>query len=151
MYVHIKCPTLSAGSSRERGLDRRPLVKTDWPSCCLTFLRENLKTDLWSQIMRILHYQKTEDPKKDHLLWQQHVLVLLVRKKKNSNNKLILTAKTRRKSNISQEWIYEMHIFRFETQTFLEQNTLLRIVKLLEFKTEADELLFFFNLENKPA
>ena len=32
--------------------------------------------------MRILHYQKTEDPKKDHLLWQQHVLVLLVRKKK---------------------------------------------------------------------
>ena len=42
------------------------------------------------------------------------------RGKKNNNNKLILTAKTRRKSNISYEWIYEMHMFRFETQTFLE-------------------------------
>ena len=34
------------------------------------------------QIIRILHYpQKTEDPKKDHLQWQRHVLVLLVGKK----------------------------------------------------------------------
>ena len=33
MYVHIKCPTLSAGSSRERGLDRTPLAKTDWLPC----------------------------------------------------------------------------------------------------------------------
>ena len=36
-----------------------------------------------------------------------------------------------------------MYIFRFETQTFLEQNTPLRIVKLLEFKIEADKLFFF--------
>ena len=71
--------------------------------------------------------------------------------KKNNNNKLILTAKTRRKSNMSCKWIY-MRIFRFETQTFLELNTLARIIKLWEFKTEADELFFFFNyLENKPA
>ena len=34
-------------------------------------------------------------------------------------NKLILMAKTRRKSNTSYKWIYEMYIFRFETQTFL--------------------------------
>ena len=38
---------------------------------------ENPKTDLWSQIIWILH-QKTEDPKKDHLAWQQHFLVLLM-------------------------------------------------------------------------
>ena len=35
---------------------------------------------------------KTEDPKKDHLPWQRHVL----------------TSKTRRKSTISYVWIYEM-------------------------------------------
>ena len=40
--------------------------------------------------------------------------------KKNNNNKLILTVKTRRKSNMSYKWIYKMYIFRFETQTFLE-------------------------------
>ena len=34
-----------------------------------------------------------------------------------------------------------MYIFRFET--FLEQNTPLKMVKLLEFKIEADELFFF--------
>ena len=39
---------------------------------------------------------------------------------KKKNNKLILTAKTRRKGNISYKWIYEMDIFWFETQTFLE-------------------------------
>ena len=44
-----------------------------------------------------------------------------------------------------------MYIFWFETQTFLEQNTPFRIVKLLEFKIEADELFFFFNLENEPT
>ena len=36
MYVHIKCPTLSAGYSRERGLDkldRTPPAKTDWVPC----------------------------------------------------------------------------------------------------------------------
>ena len=48
------------------------------------------------------------------------------------------------------EWIYEMYIFRFETQTFLEQNTPLRIVKLLELKLKPMNC-FFFNLENKPA
>ena len=37
-----------------------------------------------------------------------------------TKNKLILTAKTRRKSNMSYKWIYEMYIFRFESQTFLE-------------------------------
>ena len=37
MYVHIKCPTLSAGYSSfpkwrqlDRGLDRTPFAKTDW-------------------------------------------------------------------------------------------------------------------------
>ena len=42
---------------------------------------ENLKADLRSQIIWILHYQKTYDPKKDHLPWQLHVLVLLVLRK----------------------------------------------------------------------
>ena len=48
------------------------------------FFMENPKTDLWSQIIRILHYRKTENPKKDHLPWQRHVLVLLVKKKKTT-------------------------------------------------------------------
>ena len=42
-----------------------------------------------------------EDPKKDHLQRQRHVLVLL--------------AMTRRKSNINYLWICEMYIFGFET------------------------------------
>ena len=49
------------------------------------FFWENPKTDLWSQIIWILHYQKKmEDPIKDHLPWQRHVLVLLVGKKKKT-------------------------------------------------------------------
>ena len=45
--------------------------------------------------------EKTEDPKKDHLPGQQHVLVpLVMRKIEEKNNKqLILTAKTRGKRN----------------------------------------------------
>ena len=63
------------------------------PVCCPNyktnskgaFFWENPKTDLWSQIIRILHYpKKTEDPKKDHLPWQRHVLVLLVGKKQTN-------------------------------------------------------------------
>ena len=45
------------------------------------FFKENPETDLWFQITRILHYHKTEDPKKDHLPWQRRVLVLLVMRK----------------------------------------------------------------------
>ena len=33
------------------------------------------------------------------------------RRKKNKNNKLILTAKTRRKSNISYDWIYTKYLY----------------------------------------
>ena len=51
------------------------------------FLRENPKTDLWSQIIWIPPYQKTEDLKKDHLPWQRHVLMLLVMRKNRRENR----------------------------------------------------------------
>ena len=51
---------------------------------------ENLKTDLRSQIIWILHYQKNGRSEKDHLPRQRQVLVLLVlRKIKEKDNKLI--------------------------------------------------------------
>ena len=57
-----------------------------------------------------------------HLPRQRHGLVLLVMRKieGKQKNKLILAVKTRRKSNISYVWIYEMYKFSFKTQTFLE-------------------------------
>lgn len=59
--------------------------------------------------------QKKLNPKKDHLPWQWHFLMLLVVKKsRGKNNKLILVAKTRRRSNLSYVWIYKMYIFQFE-------------------------------------
>ena len=84
------------------------------------FFMENPKTDLWSQIIRILHYRKTENPKKDHLPWQRHVLVLLVKKKKQQQQQTDPHGEGKKKSTISHEWIYEMFIFRFQTETFLE-------------------------------
>ena len=51
------------------------------------FFWENPKTDLWSQIIRIFHYQKN-DPKKDRLPWQRHVLVLLVENKQQQQTDL---------------------------------------------------------------
>ena len=52
--------------------------------------------------------------------------------------------KKKKQHKLGMNTVYEMYIFRFETQRFLEQNTPLRIVKLLKFKIEADELFFFF-------
>ena len=147
MYVHIKCPTLSAGSSRERGLDtldRTPPAKTDWVPC--VFWGESKNGFVISDHADSSLPKNGRSEKESFTMTTACPSALREKKKKtkkNSNNKLILTKKTRRKSNISQEWIYEMHIFRFERQTFLEQNTPLRIVKLLEFKIEADVLFFF--------
>ena len=61
---------------------------------------------------------KKKDPKKDYLPRQRHILVLLVmRKMEGKNNKLILAAKTRRKSNIGyiRMNIPYVYIFQFET------------------------------------
>ena len=96
------------------------------PVCCPNYKTNSKGAFFWEnpkkRICDLRSYgffttKKMEDPRKDHLPWQRHVLVLFVEKK---NNKLILTAKTRRKSNISYKWIYEMDTFWFETQTFLE-------------------------------
>ena len=50
------------------------------------FFCENPKTDLWSQIIRILHCQ--------------------IKRKIRGKKTTLLMAKTRRKSNISYEWMY---------------------------------------------
>ena len=42
---------------------------------------------------------------------------------KEKNNKLIIAAKTSKKSNISTYEYTKCVLFRFETQTFLEWNT----------------------------
>ena len=93
------------------------------PFCCPNyktntkgaFFWENPKTDLWSQIIRILHYQKNGRSEKGSFT----MTTACPRTPRGKKNKLILMAKTRRNSNMSYEWIYEMYIFRFETQTFL--------------------------------
>ena len=112
MYVLIKCPTLSPGSPRfsiwrrrERELDRTPLAKTDWVphesppvrslNISLTFtqrLRVGFFGRIQKRIFDLRSYgffttHKTEDPKKDHLPWQRHVLVLLVGKKKTDTHR----------------------------------------------------------------
>ena len=112
MYVHIKCPTLSPGSPRfsiwrrqERELDRTPLAKTDWVphesppvrslNLSLTFT-QRLRVGFFGRIQKrtfdlrsygFFTTKKTEDPKKDHLPWQRHVLVLLVGKKQKNKKK----------------------------------------------------------------
>ena len=81
------------------------------------------KTDLLSQIIWILHYQKKRKIRKRIIYHYNDVYVPVLLEKgkiEGKNNKLILAANTIRKSNISCVWIYEMYIFRFETQTFLE-------------------------------
>ena len=112
MYVHIKCPTSSPGSPRfsiwrrqERGLDRTPLAKTDWVphesppvrslNLSLTFTQRlrvgfNFFGRIQKRIFDLRSYgffttKKTEDPKKDHLPWQRHVLVLLAGKKTDTH------------------------------------------------------------------
>ena len=96
------------------------------PVCCPNyktnskgaFFRENPKTDLWSQIIRILHYQKNGRSEKGS--FTMTTTCPRTPRGKKTKNKLILTVKTRRKSNMSYKWIYEMDIFWFETQTFPE-------------------------------
>ena len=60
----------------------------------------------------------------DHFLWQRHVLVLLVGKKKKKQQQQHTDPrgedKKKNKSNIGYVWIYEIYIFRCETQTFQE-------------------------------
>ena len=66
--------------------------KRSTPVCCPNyttntkgaFFWENPKTDLWSQIIRILHYQKNGRSEKGS--WQRNVLVLLVEKKKQQTD-----------------------------------------------------------------
>ena len=60
-------------------------------------------------------------------------------KNRGKNNKLIIAAKTNRKATYCTYEYTKCILFRFETQRF-SKGTHLRIVKLQEFKTEADEL-----------
>ena len=97
---------------------RLPWVQTIKPTVRVRFSERTQKRICDLRSYGFFTTKKTEDLKTDHLPWQRYVLVLLVGK--NINNKLILRAKTRRKSNMGYEWIHEIYIFRFETQTFLE-------------------------------
>ena len=86
----------------------------------VAFFWENPKTDLWSN--GFFPTKTTEDPKKDLLPWQRHVLVLLVMRKIEGKKQ---HTDPREEDNKEKQhklyvWIYEMYIFRLETQTFLE-------------------------------
>ena len=80
------------------------------PVCCPNyktnskgaFFKENPKMDLWSQIIRILHYQTNGRSEKGSFTMTT-ACPRTPRGKKT--NKLIFTAKTRRKRNMSYEWI----------------------------------------------
>ena len=82
------------------------------PVCCPNyktnskgaFFWENPKTDLWTQIIRILHHQKNGRSEKGSFTMTTACPRALHGKQKK--NKLILTAKTRGKSNMSYKWIY---------------------------------------------
>ena len=95
------------------------------PVCCPNcktnskgaFFWENPKTDLWSPAD---HTDSSLPPKNGRSEKGSFTMTTACpRTPRGKKNKLILMAKTRRKSNMSYEWIYEMYIFRFETQTFL--------------------------------
>ena len=122
MYVHIKCPTFSAGSNlvprvfslsnmaaagERTGTEH--LSRENWVPHDESPPVRSLRVEFFEKIQKRIYdlrsygfvtTKKTEDPKKDHLLCQRHVLVLLERKK-NSNHKPSLAPKTKRKSNIS--------------------------------------------------
>ena len=82
-------------------------------------------------IIRILHYQKKkpEDPEKDHLPWQRTYPRATSETKKKQQTDPHGEDKKKKQHKLWMN-IYEMFILRFETQMFLEYNTLLRIVKL---------------------
>ena len=95
------------------------------PVCCPNyttntkgaFFWEKPKTDLWSQIIRILHYQKNGRSEKGS--WQRNVLVLLVKKKTtNWSSRRRQEEKATWARNEYTKCIY--NVFRFETQTFLK-------------------------------
>ena len=102
MYVHIKCPTLSAGSLRERGLDRTPPAKTDWLPC--VFWGESKDGFVISDHADSSLPKNGRSEKGSFTMTTACPRVPSAKKKNNnnSNNKLILTAKTRRKSNITR-------------------------------------------------
>ena len=73
--------------------------------------------------------KKPEDPEKDHLPWQRTYPRATSETKKKQQTDPHGEDKKKKQHKLWMN-IYEMFILRFETQMFLEYNTLLRIVKL---------------------
>ena len=97
------------------------------PVCCPNYKTNSKGAFFWENPKNgfvISDHTESSPPKKwkirERIIYHDNGMSSYSSWKKNNNNKLILTAKTRRKSNISYKWIYEMDIFWFETQTFLE-------------------------------
>ena len=97
------------------------------PVCCPNYKTNSKGAFFWENPKNgfvISDHTDSSPPKKwkirERIIYHDNGMSSYSSWKKNNNNKLILTAKTRRKSNISYKWIYEMDIFWFETQTFLE-------------------------------
>ena len=97
------------------------------PVCCPNYKTNSKGAFFWENPKNgfvISDHTESSPPKKwkirERIIYHDNGMSSYSSWKKKNNNKLILTAKTRRKSNISYKWIYEMDIFWFETQTFLE-------------------------------
>ena len=97
------------------------------PVCCPNYKTNSKGAFFWENPKNgfvISDHTDSSPPKKwkirERIIYHDNGMSSYSSWKKKNNNKLILTAKTRRKSNISYKWIYEMDIFWFETQTFLE-------------------------------
>ena len=97
------------------------------PVCCPNYKTNSKGAFFWENPKNgfvISDHTDSSPPKKwkirERIIYHDNGMSSYSSWKKKNNNKLILVAKTRRKSNISYKWIYEMDIFWFETQTFLE-------------------------------
>ena len=97
------------------------------PVCCPNYKTNSKGAFFWENPKNgfvISDHTDSSPPKKwkirERIIYHDNGMSSYSVRGKKNNNKLILTAKTRRKSNISYKWIYEMDIFWFETQTFLE-------------------------------
>ena len=97
------------------------------PVCCPNYKTNSKGAFFWENPKNgfvISDHTDSSPPKKwkirERIIYHDNGMSSYSSWKKKNNNKLILAAKTRRKSNISYKWIYEMDIFWFETQTFLE-------------------------------
>ena len=88
-------------------------------------LLENPKTDLWSQIIWILHFQKRK-------IWKRIIYHDSSMSSCSLRWEKIKEGKDNKESDINYVWIpvYKMYIFRFETQMFLKLNAPYKNLKL---------------------